>query len=113
MTFPTTLRVAALAIVLAMTVRYLLLGALMAPPFVTVCVLLALSFAHSRWPRASAALTLVPGVLIPVLVLLGYLNGGVELPLVVFDWLLFAWVDWRAIAELRRTPTRVRAPEPT
>lgn len=102
MTFPNTLRAAALLIVLAMAIRYLLLDLMMAIPLVTVALLVLLSISHRRWPRASAAISLVPGMLIPIFVLVGYLRGRVELALVVFDWLVLGWIVWSAIRELRR-----------
>ena len=101
-TFPWVLRLSSAAVLLAMAVRYLLVGAIMALPFATVVLLLLLSFSYSRWPKSSAAISLVPGFLIPVLVLSGYLRGNVEPALVVFDWILFAWIVWNAVNELRR-----------
>lgn len=101
-TFPSVLRLSSAAVLLAMAVRYFFVGAILAPPFVTVVLLLLLSFSYSRWPRTSAAISLVPGLLIPVLVLIGYLRGNVELALVVFDWILFGWIVWNAANELRR-----------
>jgi len=103
--FPSVLRLASAAVLLAMAVRYLLVGAVLALPFVTVAVLLLLSFSHARWPRFSASVSLLPALLIPALVLIGYLRGNVELALVVFDWILFGWIAWSAAHELiRREP---------
>jgi len=101
-TFPLVLRLSAAAVLLAMAIRYFLVGAVLTLPFMTVVLLLFLSFSYSRWPRISAAISLVPGLLIPVLVLMGYLRGNIELALVVFDWVLFGWIVWSAINELRR-----------
>ena len=101
-TFPSVLRLASVAVLLAMALRYFLVGAILALPFVTVALLLLLSFSYARWPRISASISLVPGLLIPLLVLVGYLRGNVGLALVVFDWILFGWIVWNAINELRR-----------
>jgi len=88
-----------------MAVRYVFVGAILALPFMTVAVLLLLSFSYARWPRFSASMSLVPGLLVPVLVFTGYLRGNVELALVVFDWILFGWIVWNAAHELiRREP---------
>jgi len=103
--FPSVLRLSSGAIVLAMAIRYVFIGSILAPPFVTIVLLVVLSFTYSRWPRISASVSLVPGFLIPVLVLIGYLRGNVELALVVFDWILFGWIVWRAVRELRRSET--------
>jgi hypothetical protein len=106
MTLPNTLRVAAVLVVVAVLTRYLVLGVLMWMPFVTVFVLILLSFSYHRWPRVSAGLALVPALVIPLLVLVGYLQDRVEAALVVFDWILFGWIGWAAVSELRR-PRRV------
>jgi len=103
--FPSVLRLASAAVLVAMAVRYLSVGAVLALPFVTVVVLLLLSFSYARWPRFSASISLVPALLIPVLVLIGYLRGNVELALVVFDWILFGWIVLNATRELVRKDT--------
>ena len=89
---PWVLRVVSVLVVLMGIVRYVVLDALLVVPFGTVGVLLALSFAHRRWPRLSAGVAVLIALTVPVMVLRAYLNGNVELALVVFDWVIFGWV---------------------
>jgi hypothetical protein len=83
------------------TVRFFLVGTMLPAPFVIIAILILLTFTYSRWPRASAGGSLIIAVLVPILVLLGYLNGGVELAVVVFDWVIFLWVILSAVYTLR------------
>lgn len=89
---PNVLRTVAALVVVAMMVRYVLLDSIMAPPFITIILLVVLSFTFGRWPKTSASLALVPGFLIPVGVYLGYRSGDMEIQLVIFDWIVFFWV---------------------
>ena len=98
---PIVLRVVSALIAGVIMVRFLMLGALLPAPFIIVAILIVLSLTHSRWPRASAAGSLIIAVSVPVAVLLGYMNGGVELALVIFDWTIFLWILLSAIHTLR------------
>lgn len=101
--FPILLRFSAIAIIVAVTIRYLPTGSIPPPlAFINVVILVLLSFSYARLPRLSAAVSLVPGLMVPILVLLGYLRGNVGIFFVVFDWILFGCIVWYAIGELRR-----------
>ena len=102
---PNVLRVVASLIVVAMTVRYFMLDIVMLAPIVTIAVLVALSFTFHRWPRATAGIALVPGILIPLFVLIGYWNGDIEIELVIFDWIIFLWLIVSAVGVLARQAT--------
>lgn len=83
--------------VAALIFQYFLNGALIALPVITVVVLIVLSFTFPNWPRVSAVIALLPGVLIPVFVLLGYLSGSAPVWLLAFDWAIFGWVVLSAL----------------
>ncbi len=89
---PLALRAVSALMVRALIFQYFLNGFVLPVPIITVVFLLVLSFLFSKWPRTSAGLALLPGVLIPVSVLLGYLSGTVPLWLLVFDWVIFGWL---------------------
>lgn len=67
MTFPSVLRMSSAAVLLAIAIRYVFVGSILVPPFVTIVLLILLSFSYSKWPRFSASVSLVPGLIIPVL----------------------------------------------
>ena len=100
---PMVLRVVAVLIACAITLRFVLLDSILPVPFVIIVILVVLSFTCNRWPRASAIASIILSVLVPVMVLLGYLNGSVELALVIFDWIVFIWIIISAIRALRLT----------
>jgi len=112
MHLPYVLRLAATLVMVAITVRYFALGSIMMPPFATIVVLFVLSYTFARWPRSSALLALVSGILIPVGPLLGHLNGTMEIELLIFDWIVFSWLIVSAIRALiecwqvKEIPTR-------
>ena len=89
---PIVFRSVAALMTVALVSQYILLGVIVAVPVATVMILLVLSFTYHKWPKLSAALSLIPGVFIPLLVLLGFLNGSAPAWLLVFDWAIFGWV---------------------
>ncbi|MFK7865480.1 MAG: hypothetical protein AB8B95_14790 [Pseudohongiellaceae bacterium] len=86
--------------IVALVSQFFLFGVLVALPVIAVVILLALSVAFKKWAKASAALSLLPGFLIPGAVLLGFLNGTAPVWLLIFDWIIFGWVVVSAIKTL-------------
>lgn len=94
---PFVLRSVSALIVVAVALQYFLLAVIVAVPVIAVIILLALSFTFEKWPRTSAAMSLLPGLLVPILVLIGYLNDTAPTWLLLFDWMIFSWVVASAI----------------
>ena len=103
MPLPTVLRIVAGLIVLMVIGEYFVLGELMLPPFVFVTVLIVLSFTYQKWPNATAWLAAIVSIAAPVAALNGYLQGKLVVVVPIFDSIIFAWLLWTSIRELRRS----------
>lgn len=102
---PLVLRSVAILMIVVLVSQFFLFGVLAVLPVITVVILLVLSVAFRKWPKASAAASLLPGFLIPVAVLLGYLNGTAPMWLLIFDWAIFSWVVVSAVNTLAEKDT--------
>ena len=89
---PVALRVVTVLIACAIGVRYFGMGVFSPAPVVIIVVLVVLSIMYGYWPRVSAAVAGLLSVLVPVSVLLGYLQGAAPLGLLLFDTVLFVYV---------------------
>ena len=98
---PIVLRIVSVLIAGAVILRLLLVGATLPAPIIIIVILVVLSFTYSHWPRVSAIVSLIVAVLVPVMVLIGYLNGKADIALLIFDSTIFLWVILSAIHTLR------------
>lgn len=89
---PLVLRSVSALMIAVLILQYFLNGIVIALPVITAAILIALSLTFQKWPRISTGIALLPGILIPALVLFGYLNGTAPLWLLIFDWMIFGWV---------------------
>ncbi len=103
MPLPTVLRIVAGLICLMVIGEYFVLGELLLPPFVVASVLILLSFVYAKWRKATLWIAIVLSILIPIGALNGYLKGNLVIVVPIFDSIIFAWVLWTAIRELRRS----------
>ena len=101
MTLPYVLRVVAILVAGVALGEYLALGAFLPPPFIVAAILLALSFVYRVLPAATAWLTIILCVVVPVGAIMGYLQGDLPLLIPIFDAIVFAWLLWTAIRTLR------------
>ncbi|MEM6512579.1 MAG: hypothetical protein AAF660_06170 [Pseudomonadota bacterium] len=101
MPLPTVLRTVAGLIVGMVIGEYFVLDVLMIPPLGVVAVLLLLSFTYDRWPVATARIAAVLSVVVPIGALNGYLQGKLVLLVPIFDAVIFAWLLWTSVRELR------------
>lgn len=109
MPLPTVLRIVASLIVLVVIGEYFVLGELLLPPFVFVTVLIVLSFAYQKWPNVTAWLAAIVSVAAPIAALNGYLQGKLVIVVPIFDSIIFAWLLWTAIRELRLSKSAAAA----
>ena len=101
MPLPTVLRIVAGLIVLMVIGEYWVLGQLQLPPFGVVALLIVLSYSYARWPTASAWLAAAVSIVAPTGALIGYVKGYLVLVVPIFDAIIFSWVLFTALRELR------------
>jgi hypothetical protein len=105
---PNALRTVSAVFIIAMTARYITLGSILLPSIFITILLLILSCTYSKWPRITAALALVSGIVTPALVFIGYRDGNVEIELVIVDCIVFAWITICAMVSLVRPESLIK-----
>lgn len=97
----TVLKAVGVLILVMVAVEYLVFDLFLPPPVIIATVLIILSFAFKRFPRAIAIVSLALSVLIPIFAALGVMSGQMPSFILIFDVVVFGWLGWTAIRFLR------------